>query len=91
MEDPKPAQILYSPSAGELKYLFIKNVSKNECRQGLILVDVVEGMGMDCGVEIDCWSVYLAEVGEEGNLSLLIEKVKLQAEDGGDEANGGSS
>lgn len=38
MEDPKPAQILYSPSAGELKYLFIKNVSKNECRQGLILV-----------------------------------------------------
>lgn len=34
MENPKPAQILYSPSAGELKYLFIKKkVSKNECRQ----------------------------------------------------------
>ncbi|KAK9215556.1 hypothetical protein WN944_007561 [Citrus x changshan-huyou] len=107
MEDPKPAQILYSPSAGELKYLFIKKGSKNECRQGLILstsasnspfklqvhgwLDVAEGMGIDCIVEIDCWSVYLAEGGEEGNLSLLIEKVKLQAEDGGDEANGGSS
>lgn len=38
MEDPKPAHILYSPSAGELKYLFIKKGSKNECRQGLILV-----------------------------------------------------
>lgn len=43
-------------------------------------LDVVEGMGMDCGVEIDCWSVYLAEVGEEGNLSLLIEKVKQKNE-----------
>lgn len=43
-------------------------------------LDVVEGMGIDCGVEIDCWSVYLAEGGEEGNLSLLIEKVKQKNE-----------
>ena len=43
-------------------------------------LDVAEGMGIDCIVEIDCWSVYLAEGGEEGNLSLLIEKVKQKNE-----------
>lgn len=41
-------------------------------------LDVVEGMGIECGVEIDCWNVYMAEGGEEGNLSLLIEKGKAE-------------
>lgn len=39
---PEPAQrpetSANSLQSGELKYFFIKKVSKNECRQGLILV-----------------------------------------------------
>lgn len=36
--DPKPEQIVYYPSAGELKYLFRKKVTANYSSLGLFLV-----------------------------------------------------